>query len=221
MIHAHPPMEHLTAYATGQLPAGMSLLVAAHLTYCPACRQAVSTAEALGGALMESEDISGVAAPDLDAVLACLGEPEVEASAPRTQPTVRVADTITGSPLPRPILLAAGKDVDDLDWRFRMPGLHECRLDGFDGEEVSLLRARPGVSMLDHTHSGEEATLILSGAMQDGDITYKRGDVAVADHNDDHSPRIVGDEVCYCLYVMSGHIKFTGRLSRALNLFTG
>lgn len=205
-----PHSEYLAAYANGTLSDGLSLLVAAHLTYCPDCRATVASLEAVAGGLFEDGD--DVSAPSIDAVFARIDAAPIQPRHGERRPA---------GLLPRPIQDAAGGDVDDLRWKFRMPGLHEYRLDGFEGEEVSLLRARPGAGMMTHTHSGEEATLVLSGQMQDGDQVFGKGDVSIADHNDDHSPRIIGDETCYCLIVLSGSVRFTGRMSRALNLLTG
>ncbi|MEO1000057.1 MAG: ChrR family anti-sigma-E factor [Pseudomonadota bacterium] len=208
----HPDFDMLSAYAAGTLSDGMSLLVASHLTYCPECRARVAEIEALGAAAFasapEPQPINGASDAMLDAIFA-----EIDTGPGPAKPAVE-----PGSPLPAPIRSEIGVRFDDLPWKFRLPGLHECMLEGFDGEEVSLLRARPGVRMLSHTHQGEEATLILSGAMRDGERTYRRGDVAIADSDDDHRPEIVGDEVCVCLIVMSGGMQFTGRFTRALNI---
>lgn len=210
MACAHPTREHLAAYAGGSLSEGMNLLVASHLTYCPDCRRLVDRFEALAGGIFDSVETAGLSVPDLGAVMARLDAPV---------PKTSVAPD-PGTPIPMPIRRILNAPVDDLDWKFRMPGLHECELGGFDGEQVSLLRARPGVRVLGHTHDGDEATLILSGQMEDGGRIYARGDVAIADHSDDHTPRIVGDEVCYCLIVLSGRMRFTGPMGRALNLFS-
>jgi len=200
---------YLSDYAAGSLSEGMSLLVASHLTYCPDCRRKVAGYEAIGAAGLSETQTRDVAAPSLEKALAELDRPD---RAPSVQPD-------SGSPLPAPIRHELGERFDDIGWKFRMPGLHERELSGFAGEHVSLLRVRPGTGMLHHTHEGEEATLILTGIMQDGDRVYRKGDVAMADHNDDHNPRVVGDEVCYCLIVMTGGMKFTGPMGRALNLF--
>jgi putative transcriptional regulator len=216
MILSHPSMAQLEAYAAGSLSDGFSLLVAAHLTYCPDCRRAVAAAEDVAAALvfdLPAPD-SPADLPPLDSVLARLDDPQ--ALVP-SQP----AATRAGDPLPAPVLKVLGSGVDAIDWKFRMPGLHEVELPGFDGEEVSLLRARPGVAILGHTHKGEEATLIFAGAMQDGNRIYRKGDVALADQSDDHRPRIIGDETCFCLIVLSDSIRFTGPVGRVLNMFGG
>lgn len=210
-VKAHPSDDRLMAYADGSLSDGLALLVASHLTYCPRCRTAVERMELLGGAMIADQAPAGIAAPDRGRVLARLAEEEAP------EPTPPVAhDRI----LPAPLRQVLGTGVDAIRWRFLLPGLSEHRIEGFEGEDVSLLRARPGTRILAHTHEGEESTLVLCGQLKDGDAVYRRGDVAAADAADDHRPEIVGDEVCICLIVLSGRMRFTGSFGRALNFFT-
>ncbi len=209
MINSHPSTEQLAAYANGSLADGMSLLIGSHMTYCPACRKSVEQFEALAGAVFQ-ETPAEMTLPSLDKALALLDEPEVEEEI--------LAEA--GSPLPLPVQKELGVKLDDIRWKFRLPGVHEHVFTGFDGESVSLMRVRPGRTMPHHTHEGEEATLIFSGEMEDDGQSFKRGDVAMADHNHNHHPRVVGDEVCYCLIVLTGAMRFTGPVSRALNLLT-
>ncbi len=209
MAQAHPTEEHLAGYASGALSEGMTLLVASHLTYCPDCRATVRALEGVGAALLvEDPRASHIAAPSVDAVMARLDQ----------APATGVLPADPGSPLPAPIRRELGQPMDRIDWGFRLPGLHEVELSGFEGERVSLLRVRPGTQMLGHTHDGEEATLVLAGQMVDGEQVFRTGDVALADESHDHNPRVTGGEVCYCLIVMTGNVRFTGPVGRALNL---
>ncbi len=208
---ARPGDEILADYASGTLSPGLSLLVASHLTYAPESRARVAALEAIGGAMLSAEPPTA-APPDLAATLARLdGAPDPAPAPPARRP---------GSVLPAPLLAELGADETALKWKFRLPGLSECVLDGFgEDEEVSILRARPGASIFSHTHSGVEATLVMSGRMLDRGRELVRGDVSIATDEVDHRPRILGTETCYCLIVMTGSLRFTGPLSRALNLF--
>ncbi|MEM9048894.1 MAG: ChrR family anti-sigma-E factor [Pseudomonadota bacterium] len=214
MAEYHPTDDMLLGYASGSLSDGLSLLVASHLTYCAPCRARVAQLEGLGGALLVREEDEAVAAPSLDTVLARLGAQDVPAI---RRETTRVADTV----LPATLQARIGGNEREIPWKFRIPGLSEHVLESETGESVSLLRARPGVKMLSHTHHGDEATLVFSGAMRDGDRVYRAGDVAVADETDEHRPEIVGDETCYCLIVMTGSMRFTGRFGKMLNFLNG
>ncbi|MEM9784610.1 MAG: ChrR family anti-sigma-E factor [Pseudomonadota bacterium] len=221
-IH-HAPETLLADYASGSATPGLSLLVATHLTYAPEARARVSEFEAIGGAALQAAPQATVSEDLLTATLAAL-----DARPCRSSECEGGADA-TASVLPR--RLRADGDSDVLpapirralngaspQWRFRLPGVSEAMIDGYDGEQVSLLRARPGASIPQHTHEGREITLIMQGALADGDRVYRRGDVAMNDEHDDHRPRIIGDETCICLIVMEGSLRFTGRFSRALNL---
>lgn len=204
----HPTLKTLKSYALGQLQPGMELLVSAHLTFCPRCRRVVEGLEAMAGVSMASAPAPNDG-PSLADTLAKLDEPE-------PQKPVLISDRT--SIFPSAMQRYVPAQERQIHWSRRLPGLFECTLDGFEDENVSLLKARPGTQMLAHTHDGDEATLILQGQMTDGDKVYNRGDVAMADHDDDHRPYITGTETCICLIVMSGKVRFTGALTRALNV---
>jgi putative transcriptional regulator len=205
---AYPDL--LAAYAAGSLSEGLRLLVASHIALNSASRTKVAQLEAIGGALLR------------DAAMVEPGEGCLEAALSRIDgPEGRVSSTCDVPPddvLPAPLRRALGLGSADIRWRFLLPGLSEHRLEGYAGEEVSLLRAKPGVRILQHTHAGDEATLVLSGRLKDGGAVFARGDVSLADHTDDHHPEVVGSEVCVCLVVLSGAMRFTGPVGRALNI---
>ncbi len=215
MSDYHLSTDTLASYAAGTTSEGVSLLVASHLTYCARCREEVARIEALGGSLLETETKTQTPmaseGPSLEATLALIdAAPEFEIDAPQK---------FQGATIPGTILNAIGANEDDIKWKFRFPGVSVYDFAGYDGEKVQLLRAKPGTTIPSHTHNGEEATLVLTGQLQDGEDVLCSGDVMQADHHHDHTPKIIGDEVCICLIVMSGKMKFTGPLSRALNLF--
>jgi putative transcriptional regulator len=205
----HPRPDHLSDYAAGSLSAGMSLLVASHLTFCPHCRDWTARLETLGGAFLQDQRAEGVAAPDLGCVLPRLDR----AGAPQREAPPEDDDPV----LPRPLRQALGQRVDAIRWRFLLPGLADHGLHGYASEDVRLIRGRPGTKIPMHTHEGEEATLVLAGYLQDGGSTFGCGEVSVAGPDDNHRPQIVGDRDCICLSVMTGPMRFTGRVGRVLN----
>ena len=211
MDSKHPPERLIALYASGEATEGVSLAVAAHLTYCPACRARVATAEAVASALV-SADASDVAPPSFDSVLARLSE------AGEGEPVAVIIPN--AGPLPSAVAERVGVDFDDIPWRFRLPGVSEYVMTSDEGDSISLLRVRPGTAIPQHTHEGEEITVVFSGVLEDGGIAYDVGAMSVADHDVDHHPRAGGDETCICLAVVSGGLRFTGRFGRALNLFS-
>ncbi|MEM7507910.1 MAG: ChrR family anti-sigma-E factor [Pseudomonadota bacterium] len=205
----NPSTELLADYAAGAASPGTSLLIATHLTQAPESRAKVSELEAVGGAVLSQEPAAEMRPDALDKALAMLDAPcDADASEPATNGE---------SPLPRPVMEALGLTFSEIPWKFRLPGVSEYEFDGFGEEKVSILRARPGAALPQHTHKGCEMTLVMTGALQDGEEVYRAGDLAVNDEDDDHRPQIVGEEICHCLVVMNGSLHFTGTFSRALN----
>lgn len=205
-----PPDEILAEYASGAATPGVALLIASHLTQAPESRRRVEALEAIGGAVLSHEEPAEMSSGALDAVMAMLdATPEkvsaADAGAPR------------GGPLPAPVLDEIGLGFDEIPWKFQLPGVSAYDLEGFAGERVRLLRAKPGSTVPQHTHEGTEMTLVFQGCLSDGGVDFRQGDVAVNDEDDDHCPRITGDDICYCLIVQQGDLRFTGRFSRVLN----
>lgn len=205
-----PPEEVLADYASGATSPGVALLVASHLTHAPESRARVREFEEVGGVLLTEEEDAQMSPDALDKALAAL---DSLAEGIGDQGFAHQSD----GPLPQPLLNRLGKSVDDLPWRFQLPGVSAHELDGFVGEKVMLLRAKPGAKVPQHTHEGAEMTLVLQGALSDGGVVYQKGDVAMNDEHDDHRPEVVGDEICYCLIVQQGDLRFTGTFSRFLN----
>jgi putative transcriptional regulator len=201
MTLAHATPDLLAGYADGSLGGGMCLAVAGHLTFCPVCRDRVARLEAVGGALLAEAEPAEPPPGCLERTLARLDAPEPEAA----------EDPLVSCPLRRRL-----GPLSDLGWRSVLPGLSECRLEGF-AERVSLMRGRPGTRVPAHTHTGREATLVLAGRVRDGAAVLGRGDLAVADAGDHHRPEVVGHEPCLCLLVLEGPVRFTGPLGPVLN----
>lgn len=206
MNTGHLTNELIVAYATGAAREGVALAAAAHLTYCADCRRKVEVQEMIAGALLA--ETPAMAAPSCDALIDRLDE-----SPEQTEP-------VQSGPLPAPVAAAVGLDFDNIPWRFRLPGVHVYEMSNEDGEDISLMKVRPGATIPSHTHEADELTVVFEGELVDGGATYKAGDIAVADASVDHTPRAGGDTACICLAVLSGGVKFTGPFGRALNLFS-
>ena len=69
------------------------------------------------------------------------------------------------------------------------------------GYRTTLIRVRPGRMVPQHTHEGNELTVVLEGAFHDETGHYGRGDLAIADSSVDHRPVADEAEDCLCLAV--------------------
>ena len=214
MTITHPSDEVLELYANGSLSEGMDIFVKGHLHFCPICREKVELLEMVAGELLIEDSVTAeLNSNSYQNVLNKIIENETE------EPQEREVN-IRGGVMPKMINNLVGKTSDEVPWRFRLPGISDYQISNRDGEEISLLKAEPGARIFQHTHDGEEATLVLSGALQDGESVLRAGDVSIVNENHTHNPSIIGNEPCICLIVMSGKVRFTGRFTRAFNLLT-
>lgn len=208
-----PSMESLLAeYASGHLGHGMSVLMASFLTLSPSARRQVETFETLNGVMLDDVDAVDMSNNALDAMLMRLDDSE----ACETQPC-----NISGNnDLPTPLRAVLDGPIEDARWRFAYPGVKQMSLRiGDDGEQVKLLKIKPGKSAPRHTHKGIEATLVLRGAFRDGNRLYERGQLALADQHIQHRPRAEASEDCICLAVNDGALRFTDNFGRVARDF--
>ncbi|MDX5362240.1 MAG: ChrR family anti-sigma-E factor [Alphaproteobacteria bacterium] len=214
----HPGEDLLLEYASGAMAEPLALLVATHLTLCPACRAEADRLEALGGAMLQDIGAEPVSSGLLDRVLDCLDDAGPDAEAAVARETRPVA---TGAPflVPAPLHPYLGDGFGKLPWRTMM-GLKEVELlKDRPGFTTRLMRITPGAVMPRHTHEGAEMTLVLSGGFTDRGNHFVRGDVAIAGPSDDHQPVADSDGECVCLAVTSAPLRLTGPIGRYLNPF--
>jgi putative transcriptional regulator len=218
MPRFHLQEDLLIDYASGALPAPVSLLVASHLTFCRRCRDEVAEFEAVGGVLLENINPIAMAANALAQALDGLGDDAVDTQQGSAMPSA--VGGIDGASIPAPLIDAMGGGMDAIAWTRRAKGVEEAALIADDERySASLLRIQPEVSIPDHTHAGEELTLVLRGGFSDASGHYGAGDVCHADADVNHAPNADPGEACLCLVVADGPVKLTGLVGRMLNPF--
>ena len=195
MIAHHVTDAQLLEYTAGTLRDAEALLVACHLTLCPACRARQATLEAVGGTLLERVPPADVPQGLLDATLQRL-----DTTVPTPGPTFD-PDGV----LPWPLAARVGS-FQSLPWRRRFPGVEEIRIDGpaEPGLPARLYRFPAGGFIPAHQHVGDEVSLVLTGAFTDDDGRFARGDVCVRDQQGIHQQRIEEGEACVVLVVADG-----------------
>jgi len=146
---------------------------------------------------------------------------------PSTLSPFLIGETLAKLPAPHPAQLAANdmevelplstkplenllkqKSLQALKWKSVLPGIAVHNLlssrKSRGRERLYLFRAKGGMQMPEHSHVGEEWTLILSGSYVSDDIRYSRGNLHIADETIEHAPRAEEGEDCICLVVMRG-----------------
>ena len=204
--------EWLLSYAAGALSPARSLMVASHVSFHDDLQETVADAETIGGALLSSMDTSDVDERILDELLMKLEDVPV----PETK------KTRSGLRVPEPLVEFLDTDIDSLNWRFAGRGLQQARLwDGPKSERLWLLRARGGVVVPEHGHTGEEWTLVLKGAYNTYSGRYGVGSIDLADEEVTHQPLIEADEECICLVMTEGPVRLSSLTGRLVQPFVG
>jgi putative transcriptional regulator len=122
--------------------------------------------------------------------------------------------------LPSPVREAALDALAaDGRWKFAGLGIQRLALFSDDGAQAILMRIEPGHGVAEHDHEGDELTLVLTGAYNDGEAAYRPGDVSLARPGFVHTPKAEPGEVCYVLLAYRGAPKFKGFFGLAQRWF--
>ena len=209
----HPQDELLASFSAGSLPMSQALCISAHLEQCPECARQLRRLNRVGSELMQQLQ----PAPATEAL---------------KQRLLNRLDTLTNEPVqkeaqvnydpsvPRCLRQFVADGYNSLPWltvSAHIKTVQLCR--DSNGARVELLRIKPGGSASNHTHLGDEYTVVLEGSFSDQDGIYSKGDFVVRGKNEQHRPVATQDRECICLAVSEGPMQFTGPLSRLLNPF--
>ncbi len=214
----HPRRETLADYAAGRLDEARAVVVATHLAMCEQCACEVAELEALGGHLLETAEPVPMAIDALETVLA-----RADATANIVLPASLTVDRFANEAPERRLPLSEylNGSIDDVKWRPVAPGIaqHVIEAEGYRRGVLRLLKIAPGTRMLEHSHRGEELTLILRGAYKDEIGEFSVGDLADLDGEHTHQPEAFGDEPCICLIATSAPLEFKTMLGKIAQPF--
>lgn len=214
-INHHPKTETLAEFAAGRLDEARAVVIATHAGLCPSCSRTIADLEAVGGNFLNTVTPIDMATDALEKVLS-----RADASANVVIPQTPVSDM----PEKRlPLSQYLDGSIDDVHWKPVAPGISQSVIDaeGYRRGVLRLLKIQPGTRMLEHSHQGEELTLILRGAYKDQLGEFGVGDLADLDGAHTHTPEATGDEPCICLIATSAPLEFKTMLGKIAQPFVG
>jgi putative transcriptional regulator len=212
----HPDDDVLIRYAAATLSEGPSIVIGVHLAVCTNCRARVDAFETLGGAVLQTLEPIQMASEALAGVLQRI-DAETAPSQPQYAPSIPSAEIVPGVAVPEAMRsLTIGR------WRLLAPGLQISRL-GAKGRDMNLfmLRAAPGSSLMEHSHTGDEYICVLKGSFSDQDGRYQPGDMAIADVEIEHKPGVESDGECICVVALEGKLRLKSLVGRILQPIYG
>jgi putative transcriptional regulator len=217
----HAPEDLLVEYALGLCAGPAALSVACHLSLCLVCNGHRRELESLGGALLET--VAPVPTPPgaLEQLLRRIDDLPV-------RPRSDVGPAV--SPEPERLLLAAGvpplvfpylADSATAKWARLAPGVKRIDLQiGPQSTVARLVALQPGLEIPLHDHGGTEYTVVFSGALNDEQGRFGRGDISIREPGECHVQRVDASEVCVALVINEGPLVPLTWKGRVLQLIT-
>jgi len=187
----------------------------------PGLRLMEATAAVLRGAPLQADDPVGGAFLDDEAPLAMAPD-----AADRALARIEALETIDSRAseaaavragrglgellmLPDPLREATFEALaDGRRWKFLGFGIRGLKLQVGGEGDTQLLRIEPGANVAEHDHEGEEYTLVVTGAFNDGHARYEPGEINIGRPGFTHEPRAEMGEVCFALAVSFGEPRF-------------
>jgi len=215
-IHHHPDDSTILAYAAGAVTEGFSLVLAAHMEFCPSCRARLAEAEAVGGELL-------VELPPVEMTAGGFAEVWQRIQANPAAEPLRPPKPAAKDGIPAVLAPYLSDGFDSIAWRSLVPGIRQHLIKEVDSGRgsVRLLSIAPGITIPHHTHSGGELTLVLRGSYTDEIGRFQGGDLADLDPSVHHQPVADTDEPCICLIATDDRLRFSGMFSRMLQPLVG
>ena len=215
-IKHHLSDELMLDYASGALTEGWGLAVATHLSFCKSSRNLSSNLDAVGGILLNEVQEAGIADDILDSVLS-----EIDASENMelVQKNPHIKDQ-KRSLIPTPLASYIGMDIDKLPWKNLGLGVQQISVPLSDRTTSARLICIPaGKPVTEHSHSGRELTVVLSGGFHDITGEYGPGDIQEVYGDFEHQPHARDLENCIALAVTEAPLKFSGIAARLVQPF--
>ena len=223
MANYHPADELLMQFAAGQLTNALGIQVACHLESCKKCQLKVRLYEQLGGDLI---DISTPVELETNAKSRLLSNLQKQ----KNTATSLVSDEQSAvyqqqiananQRLPKPLRRFLPDYYENLPWTGFSKSIQSYDLPFSDERYTArFYKIAAGKELPQHTHKGNEFTLVMSGSFSDLSGDYHPGDFVLADTSTHHQPRAHEREDCICFAVTDAPLKMTGFFGRMLNPF--
>ncbi|MCY4306370.1 MAG: ChrR family anti-sigma-E factor [Aestuariivita sp.] len=203
----------LLNYSAGNLPEGFNIVIASHLSVCDDCRARAESFDSIGGTILDI--IEPVNMISFHQSLRATQELITASNVPTNLPCSDIENDL----LPAPLNNYVGDGINAIRWRPIGMGAKQSILSTSGSATARLLFVPAGSSMPNHSHKGLEVTLVLKGALIDGDKRFEPGDVQIIDNDTNHSPIAGESDDCICLTATDHPLQFKSLMPRLLQPF--
>lgn len=218
MANFHPSDNELLEFSAGNLDWAVSICVAAHLQFCPHCKNKIAQFNRIGGSLLDNVEPAEVEISSFSNLMKRIksAKPEPKLDEPKVNQELNSA---RAKSLPSVVQKLIPRDKA-LKWSFVSPALRAAHLEtGQDKYEVCFHKIKRGGKVASHDHRGTEITLVLEGSFSDSEGNYSAGDYIVKKPGETHRPMAAQDQDCLCLSVSEAPVRVTGLVGHLVNPF--
>ncbi|MBT8449334.1 MAG: ChrR family anti-sigma-E factor [Gammaproteobacteria bacterium] len=207
----HPSPELLLRYSAGTLTPAMSFVVASHVQQCNICQSTQDNLEYMGGVSIENYADSTVNDASFDSLLNRLEDNPTSDQSNLNIPLATDYQSMFSD--------IVDKKYENVGWQSIAGKIDRAEVNVADGDnQVEILRFAPNAKIPQHTHKGNEYTVILEGSYTDELGEFGVGDFIHMNQNHHHRP-VASKKGCVCIAVTDAPMHFTGVLGPVLNLF--
>ena len=215
-ISHYPSDELMLDYASGALSEGWALAVATHLSMCSSSSSLLRSVETVGGILLDKVDEVSISDDIFKSVLAEIDSDDT----PLVEQRKSVKKREFGSTIPQPLAKYIGDDAKKLAWKNLGLGVQHLPIRLRDKATSARLISIPaGKPVPEHSHSGRELTVVLSGGFHDVTGDYGPGDIQEAYGDFEHQPHARDAEDCIALAITDAPLRFSGIAARLAQPF--
>ena len=179
MANYHPSNDLLIEFSAGKLPNALGIMVASHIENCAECQKKTNIFASIGGELINDIHQTDVNEALFGNILSQLDkDPEIIIPRPSYKG------------IPRPLSRFMSGPLENIKWRGYARSLKEYNLPISDNQyNAKLYKISAGKKLPEHTHKGNEYTLVLSGKFSDNAGCYDIGDFIATDNAITHQPK--------------------------------
>lgn len=217
MIKYHPSQRQLEEYVAGNCSPAWALVVSAHVDMCPYCQEEVANITAQ----LSSEEMVKESFEEMDLTLSTMMNDIMDtdpADSPSIENEAKFLE-LDGRRFEIPRALSRFVDKTD-SWSKLVGKLWQAPVDLGDIGKGHFIYMEKGGGVPEHTHKGNELTLVINGEFEDGQRCYDSGDFILMKDTDTHTPVSTSDEGCLVFSFIEQPLHFTSGLARLLNPFS-
>ena len=217
MIKYHPDNNQLVQFAKGEANPAWALVIAAHVDMCPYCQDELESINEKLGAQHLSEPLTNESDISFDNMMHDIMKLEPIITAPAVPEKNFLELEGRQFELPRALRrVAANTD----SWSKLVGKLWQAPVDLGETGKGHFIYMEKGGSVPEHTHRGNELTLVINGEFEDGHRCYDTGDFILMNHDNTHMPVSNHDDGCLVFSFVDQPLHFTSGLARLLNPFS-